>query len=718
MTLFESLTYDLLVEGKSPEEIKQLLKGRFADIPEEIISDIVNMDPTKKKSYSMWALTKYASEGNLLTAALKDGRLKQLFEYIREHNDVQLQTISTLAEALKLLPETDTIFQKTGGPEDNYKIVFDNPEWRICVPYTYEADKKLGENCRWCTAGAFGEANGPSYFKNYYGPEGELFVNFDKRAPQRLNGKEYPYTRYQFCFKSPQFMDAFDDRINKDDIDIPEDVLQFYQDEGYDTDLLSEDEEETWERYDEWRFDQGWYVIDGWEFLPDNAGPHIPNHDEDLTYYLYYIEDDSYDPVSWIEYEINDYEERDEDNEVVVLKEKANNEIFACINGSAFEDKVEFYEIFDNPVDEGKIIFTQATHRQCTVLVKDAEVFINSENNGAKIPRVTETEYNKDISEARGTLCIELWCENRKHYLIELYMGKGNRYGHRIAQGHYLIENETPLNGEYFTTEDIGQNSVNYGDNNAISFKNGFKLVETENGYFIVNKENRPLFRKGFRHAGVKQAPGTGEEYVILYDDSYSKYLFNSYGKLMVSGYGDFEFNDNLIICREENDRRGTDFFDVYSIKDPRRHFNVIISQYRLGDKIMLVQGRWHSNIVICDGDLNVIRKYSPGTVEFVDGLVERYALVQEGYYPGRKYLTDLFNNERVFEEPVVSHRKYGGNIIFKFSDQTTASVNPTTGAVVRQEKKKNAVRAQAQALREFYERMIKNDGKSTFLDE
>lgn len=718
MTLFESLTYDLLVEGKSPEEIKQLLKGRFADIPEEIISDIVNMDPTKKKSYSMWALTKYASEGNLLTAALKDGRLKQLFEYIREHNDVQLQTISTLAEALKLLPETDTIFQKTGGPEDNYKIVFDSPEWRICVPYTYEADKKLGENCRWCTAGAFGEANGPSYFKNYYGPEGELFVNFDKRTPQRLNGKEYPYTRYQFCFKSPQFMDAFDNRINKDDIDIPEDVLEYYQDAGYDTDLLSEDEEEAWERYDEWRFNQGWWVIDGWEFLPYNAGPHIPNHDGDLTYYLYDTENDNYDPVSWIEYEINDYEVQDEDNNIAVLKERNNHKIFACINGRAFQDRVEFYEIFDNPVDESKIIYTQTIHKESTVLVKNEEVYINSESNNDEIPRVTEAEYNEDISEARGTLCIELWCENRKHYLIELYMGRGARYGRRITQGHYLIVDKTPLNGEYFTTEDIGSDSANYEYKDVKTLKSGFKLVTTENKYFIVDKENKPLFRKGFMYFEVKRVPVTGEEYIVLYNDSYSKCLFNSYGKLIISGYSDFEFNDNLIICREENDRRETDFFDVYSIKDPRRHFDGIISQYRLGDKIMLAQGRWHVYIVICDGDLNVIRKYSPGTVEFIDGLVKRYALVQEGFYDSRKYLTDLFNNEKVFEKPIVGYRKYGKNIIFKFSDQTTASVNPTTGAIVRQKKKKNAVRAQAQALREFYERMIKNDGKSTFLDE
>ena len=83
-----------------------------------------------------------------------------------------------------------------------YDVVYKTDEWIIVRPNTYEAELKIGQGCKWCTANGYG--NGLDYWNRYL-HKGPLWVNFDLRnggeiAP--MNNKEYPYKRYQFCFES------------------------------------------------------------------------------------------------------------------------------------------------------------------------------------------------------------------------------------------------------------------------------------------------------------------------------------------------------------------------------------------------------------------------------------------------------------------------------------------------------------------------------------
>ena len=55
--IIESIEYDRLIEeGKDPVEV---LHYKFQNIPSEIIDDVIAIDPTKKKSYSQWLLSKW-----------------------------------------------------------------------------------------------------------------------------------------------------------------------------------------------------------------------------------------------------------------------------------------------------------------------------------------------------------------------------------------------------------------------------------------------------------------------------------------------------------------------------------------------------------------------------------------------------------------------------------------------------------------------------------
>ena len=222
---------DLLNEAKSPEEIKRILVNKFVTgrgVPEEVLDDVLAIDPTKKKSYTSWLLNLWQTERPLIEDSLENGQIRMLFHYFQTRNNegLNLCGIPTLREALDMLPEIDTVIEKIGnGPENDFDIVYDTPEWKIAVPHSYPASEKLGKGCKWCTAGAFG--NGPSWYEKYTrtgrngngAGTGPLWVNFDYSARQTgIDHKEYPYTRYQFLFEwdnyRGEFMNYLDQRID------------------------------------------------------------------------------------------------------------------------------------------------------------------------------------------------------------------------------------------------------------------------------------------------------------------------------------------------------------------------------------------------------------------------------------------------------------------------------------------------------------------------
>ena len=244
--ILEEIEYEKLIEeGKDPVE---LLHYKFQNVPSNIIDKVIEIDPTKKKSYSQWLLNHYNDESNVIKDNLDNGRIEQLFQHYKSHNDIQIKDCPSVEEGLrKYVPEVDTVLTKSSKPttyienigEDvsselanDFDVVFNEDDWLIAVPNTYEAECKLGENTRWCTANEYG--NGESYY-NRYVSDGPLYVNFDMSKTEVLKGKEYPFTRYQFHFQTHQFCDAQDSVINVNDTNIPESAMQFYESKGYDT---------------------------------------------------------------------------------------------------------------------------------------------------------------------------------------------------------------------------------------------------------------------------------------------------------------------------------------------------------------------------------------------------------------------------------------------------------------------------------------------------
>ena len=295
---FNEYFNELLLEAKSPEEVVRILSYKYPEMPESLVKELVDIDPTKKKSYAGWVLN-VEKDPRKINSYIKTGKLAKIFDYFRENakEGASLVDKASLEEAAGYLPEFSDIFSYDNeNPKANdYEIVFESPEWIVATPKSYAASKKLGKNTKWCTADAYG--NGLHYYNDYTG-SGPLWINFDKRQKETLGGVTYPFKRYQFCFERKAFLDAKDQPFDWEDLDMPENVQEMYKEKGYDLSDLMMSDEERWENYTQERYDDSVWVFDDLYLMQEWDNDLRFENIENADYMLYNIEYDETDAIS------------------------------------------------------------------------------------------------------------------------------------------------------------------------------------------------------------------------------------------------------------------------------------------------------------------------------------------------------------------------------------------------------------------------------------
>ena len=113
--ILERIEYERLIEeGKDPKEV---LHYKFKHVPSEIIDSVIEIDPTKKKSYSQWLLSHWNDEKNTIVDNLQNGRIEKLFQHYKSHNDIQIKDCPSVKEGLRLyVPEEETVLTKSSKP--------------------------------------------------------------------------------------------------------------------------------------------------------------------------------------------------------------------------------------------------------------------------------------------------------------------------------------------------------------------------------------------------------------------------------------------------------------------------------------------------------------------------------------------------------------------------------------------------------------------------
>ena len=464
--LVEQIVFEQLIkEGKDPVE---LLHYKYKDVPSNIIDAVIAIDPTKKKSYSQWLLSHYDDEEEVIRRNLRNGRIEQLFQHYKNHTDIQIQNCPSVAEGLrKYVPEEDTVLKKSDKPTtylenleqevdsnlaNDFDIVFNQDDWIIAVPNTYEAECKLGENMCWCTANHFG--NGRDYYNRYireYG--GKYFVNFDMSKGESSKGKDYPFTRYQFHFESRQFKDCNDDQVNAEEIDMPRSALKFYEDEGYDTkDMLSD--EERWDRYQQQRYETEYYINDDLRLniaYDENLEFEEPN--ENTDFYLFDTNDDV-DPICWESvanpHVHNDVVVVNEDDICVLKKNYGLDDSFIVVlrshqNRYRDWDAFSFNQYMRLPDDFG--VFGIHNSKFC---------WVSFDGDDYEFRRPTVSSCEKMFV---NTACTEADAKNGNQRLFIEAVSNGYHTLLCIGGGvceDTIIVRDIPVNGEYFTINEKG----------------------------------------------------------------------------------------------------------------------------------------------------------------------------------------------------------------------------------------------------------------------
>lgn len=204
------------------------VKANYPNIPDEIFYQLIALDPTYKEgkdsigTYGKWILNLYNKHRLKEEDFYKVPELLTEFEQKKRgfsNKDInQFKTLPDLSTALQSVEVQLTDRQQLRQRQNKIRqsmsdaeIVFEDSDWTVYVPKTYEASCKLGQGTRWCTA-----SNSNDHWYNMYSEEGNLYI---------LISKKDPTTKYQFHFPSKQFMNASDRMIKVVDVIGNDDAL-------------------------------------------------------------------------------------------------------------------------------------------------------------------------------------------------------------------------------------------------------------------------------------------------------------------------------------------------------------------------------------------------------------------------------------------------------------------------------------------------------------
>lgn len=225
----ECLIKQYLAEAISPEERYKLF---YSDIDKNIYDKIVALDPTPKGAYTKKLLELYR-KGEITDANYEVFKvyLSMFHEYnkSKKYSFDQIENIQQLSDLVSTLKKT---YEETNTKklEKDYKIVYEDNDWVIIVPFTYEASRYWGFKkfkTSWCTAsGENGTYSGRKMFNSYCSPDANgrptkyLYINYDKKRN----------LAYQFSFNPNEFRDDEDNEVNISNIGMSEGAMKYYID--------------------------------------------------------------------------------------------------------------------------------------------------------------------------------------------------------------------------------------------------------------------------------------------------------------------------------------------------------------------------------------------------------------------------------------------------------------------------------------------------------
>jgi hypothetical protein len=190
---------DITITKLGEKLVKAASRDQNQDI-ETIIAALEQTDPTKNKQYVEWLTRQYIRGQFRLEDYPRVNDVLVNFEQIKnklDQRDINKYTFRSLEEIIdkEFNIKLSTRSDETDVPGANN--LYNGTLGRLDVPMTVNAAKILGRGTKWCTA-----AEKNNMF-DHYSEKGPLYVWRDKSGD-----------KFQFHFKSSQFMDSRDNPIS------------------------------------------------------------------------------------------------------------------------------------------------------------------------------------------------------------------------------------------------------------------------------------------------------------------------------------------------------------------------------------------------------------------------------------------------------------------------------------------------------------------------
>ena len=213
----------IIREAKEINSLINAFAKKNPNINPKDLERLFTADPTTVQNsrgtfagkYCVWIGNQYVN------GKLKIGDIPELKKALTTYNinksqiTTPINEIGSLSDLITIISSYTDDFKATrqlSKGEQALEKVYEDGEWVVYIPHTYEASRKIGGDTNWCTA-----SSDDRYF-NMYTKEGPLYVNIRKSDG----------AKFQFHFPTRQFMDSKDKEIKSKNIGLSKGLIKFY----------------------------------------------------------------------------------------------------------------------------------------------------------------------------------------------------------------------------------------------------------------------------------------------------------------------------------------------------------------------------------------------------------------------------------------------------------------------------------------------------------
>ena len=213
----------IIREAKEINSLINAFAKKNPNINPKDLERLFTADPTTVQNshgvfagkYCVWIGNQYVN------GKLKVGDIPELKKALNTYNinksqiTTPINNIGSLSDLITIISNYTDDFKATrqlSKGEQTLEKVYEDADWVVYIPHTYEASRKIGGDTNWCTASS------DSYYFNMYTKEGPLYVNIRKSDG----------AKFQFHFPSKQFMDSDDKKIKLENIGLSKGLIEFY----------------------------------------------------------------------------------------------------------------------------------------------------------------------------------------------------------------------------------------------------------------------------------------------------------------------------------------------------------------------------------------------------------------------------------------------------------------------------------------------------------